>query len=138
MSDADVIRTSGVPAGAIPPSASLTPPPSGALTPAPAGRPPVALSQAIADLNLPIAAPDPGALPAEPRVFNLVRYDDVSGISGTGIVAQGVQFRDGQVAVQWCCPGLPRSCAVWDSLEDMLVIHGHRGRTVVKWADGRD
>lgn len=102
---------------------------------------PIPLSAALSELPFGPTLyrdPVPGRAPAEPRVFNLVRYDDVSGISGTGIVAQGVQFRDGQVAVQWCCPGLPRSCAVWDSLEDMLVIHGHRGRTVVKWADGRD
>jgi hypothetical protein len=65
----------------------------------------------------------------------LVRYDDPSGVSGTGIVAQGVQFRDGQVAVQWCCPDLPRSCAVWESVEDMLRVHGHGGRTVIKWVD---
>lgn len=76
--------------------------------------------------------------PALPRVFSLVRYDDVSEVSGTGIVAQGVQFRDGQVVLQWCCPGLPSSVAVWGSVEDVLTIHGHHGRTVVKWADGRD
>ena len=75
---------------------------------------------------------------AMPRVFSVVRYDDVSGVSGTGIVAQGVQFRDGQVVLQWCCPGLPGSVAVWASIEDVLTIHGHRGRTVIKWADGRD
>lgn len=76
--------------------------------------------------------------PALPRVFSMIRTEDVSGVSGTGIVAQGVQFRDGQVVLQWCCPGLPSSVAVWPSLEDVLTIHGHRGRTVVKWADGRD
>jgi hypothetical protein len=75
---------------------------------------------------------------AAPRPFHLVRYDDVSDVSGTGIVAQGVQFRDGQIALQWCCPGLPTSVAIWASIEDILVVHGHQGRTVVKWADGGD
>lgn len=82
--------------------------------------------------------PPPLVEPAMPRVFSLVRYDDVSEVSGTGIVAQGVQYRDGQVSMQWCCPGLPSSVAVWGSIEDVLTIHGHRGRTVVKWGDGRD
>lgn len=75
-----------------------------------------------------------GLNPAQPRVFSLVRHEDVSGVSGTGIVAQGVQFRDGQIALQWCCPGLPSSMSIWPSLEDMLTIHGHRGRTEVVWA----
>lgn len=80
-----------------------------------------------------------GALPAvppEPRTFDLVRYHDVSGVSGEGIVAQGVQFADGQVALQWPKPG--RSVAVWDSVDALLSIHGHNGLTVVRFHDGED
>jgi hypothetical protein len=91
---------------------------------------------AIAEHGDPLVQRAAGA--ASPRVFSLVRTEDVSGVSGVGIVAQGVQFRDGQVVLQWCCPGLPSSVAVWASLEDVLTIHGHRGRTVISWADGRD
>lgn len=89
-----------------------------------------------ADMSFDLREPD--VVPAVPRLFAMIRYDDVSDVSGTGIVAQGVQFRDGQVVLQWCCPGLPSSVAVWPSIEDVLTIHGHRGRTVVKWVDGRD
>jgi len=36
---------------------------------------------------------------------------------------EGVQFTDGKVAIRWLTA--KRSVAVWDSLEDMLAIHGH-------------
>lgn len=71
-----------------------------------------------------------------PRTFDLVRFHDVSGVSGEGIVAQGVQFPDGQVALQWPKPG--RSVAVWDSVVTLLKVHGHNGLTVVRFHDGDD
>lgn len=82
-----------------------------------------------------IAVPDPGARPSMPRVFSLVRLDDVSNVSGTGIVAQGVQMRDGAIAMRWCVPTLPATWNLFDSIEDVLLLNGHQGRTVVKWAD---
>lgn len=85
--------------------------------------------------GLELATPDPDRPPAMPRVFNLVRYDDVSDVSGTGIVAQGVQARDGAVAIRWCVPTLPATWNLFDSIEDLLLLNGHNGRTVVKWAD---
>lgn len=72
---------------------------------------------------------------AQPRTFDLVRHHDMSGVSGIGIIAQGSQFRDGQTAVQWCVPGKPRVLQVWDSLDDLLSIHGHDGLTVVEFHD---
>ena len=36
---------------------------------------------------------------------------------------EGVVFSDGRVAIRWLTA--KRSVAVWDSLEDMLAIHGH-------------
>lgn len=78
---------------------------------------------------------DPYIPPAMPRVFSLVRYDDVSDVSGTGIVAQGIQARDGAIAMRWCVPTLPATWNLFDSIEDVLLLNGHSGRTVVKWAD---
>ena len=83
-----------------------------------------------------IAEVDPDVSPAHPRTFDLVRFHDVSGVSGEGIVAQGVQFPDGQVALQWPKPG--RAVAVWDSVDALLSIHGHNGLTVVRFHDGED
>lgn len=36
---------------------------------------------------------------------------------------EGVIFSDGRVAIRWLTA--KRSISVWDSLEDMLAIHGH-------------
>lgn len=68
------------------------------------------------------------------RRFLLVRHSDPSGVSGTGIVAQGVEFPDGSVALRWSCSR--PSTAVWGSVEDVRRIHGHNGRTVIRWLDG--
>ena len=72
---------------------------------------------------------------ARPRTFDLVRSVDVSEVSGVGIVAQGVQFRDGSVALRWDTPGQEPSTAVWPSIEGMIAVHGHGGLTVVDWHD---
>jgi hypothetical protein len=36
---------------------------------------------------------------------------------------EGVVFSDGRVAIRWLTA--KRSCSFWDSLADMLAIHGH-------------
>ena len=36
-----------------------------------------------------------------PRPFALYRHQDITGVSGTGSVAHGVQFADGQVVIRW-------------------------------------
>lgn len=67
------------------------------------------------------------------RRFNLVRNEDESGVSGTGIVAQGIQFDNGRCAMAWLTS--VSSIAVYDSIEDLVKIHGHNGKTVVGWID---
>lgn len=69
------------------------------------------------------------------RRFRLVRERDVSGVSGIGVVAHGIEFPDGAVAVRWQTPDMPPSTAVWGSVEDVLKVHGHGGPTVVEWID---
>lgn len=68
------------------------------------------------------------------RRFHLVRDHDVSGVSGVGVVAEGVQFEDGVVVIRWCT-GDHHSTVVWDSILDALAVHGHGGSTVVEWVD---
>ncbi|GAA1616758.1 hypothetical protein GCM10009789_83470 [Kribbella sancticallisti] len=67
------------------------------------------------------------------RRFKLHRYVDVSDVSGTGDVAEGVQYSDGSVAVRWIS-NTPCT-AVWDSIEALLAVHGHGGKTEVHWID---
>lgn len=68
------------------------------------------------------------------RRFRLMRYEDPSGVSGTGIVAHGVEFPDGTAAVYW--PGDYASTTVWPGgVEHVQAIHGHNGSTEVQWVD---
>ena len=67
------------------------------------------------------------------RRFRLFRDVDVSGVSGTGYVAEGIEFKDGSVAVRWY--GQWPSTSVWDSAEAMTAVHGHGGTTRIKWED---
>lgn len=69
----------------------------------------------------------------KPQTFELVRYTDISGVSGTGIVAEGCVFTDGSVALRW--HGENPSTAVWPDLDSILAVHGHCGATVVRWLD---
>lgn len=72
-------------------------------------------------------------LPLAFRRGELYRYRDVSGVSGTGVVAQLVLFSNGWVAVAWLGD---RPCVhVWPNLEWLLDIHGHNGSTEVRWLD---
>lgn len=68
------------------------------------------------------------------RRFLLNRTEDVTGVSGTGTVAEGVEFTDGTVALAWIV-GAHRSLVLWHSIESVRAVHGHDGRTVVEWID---
>lgn len=68
-----------------------------------------------------------------PRRFGLWRERDRSGVSGTGLVAVGVQFPSGECYLDWLrAPGGQerRRC-----LADVEAIHGHQGDTIVLWYD---
>jgi hypothetical protein len=67
------------------------------------------------------------------RRFMLDRLVDESGVSGTGIVAEGIRFSNGKCVLTWVV--LTSSVVVYDSFEEMLAVHGHDGKTVVEWID---
>lgn len=69
-----------------------------------------------------------------PRRFRLVRDVDVSGVSGTGAVAEGVEFSNGQVALSW--HGEWPSVTVHErGIESVEKVHGHGGLTRIEWLD---
>jgi hypothetical protein len=70
----------------------------------------------------------------KPRFFVLFRNEDVSGVSGTGVVAEGCVFSNGRVVLQWLSNGL-ESIAIHDSLESLERVHGHGGRTHIMFLD---
>lgn len=68
-----------------------------------------------------------------PRRFALVRHVDYTGVSGVGVVAYGVAFGDGHIALRWCSSHPATS--IWTSMEDLLAVHGHGQATSVEWID---
>jgi len=54
-------------------------------------------------------------------------------MSGTGVVAEGIEFRDGRAAYRWLTA--PGTTQIADSIHDIEHIHGHGGKTTVRWLD---
>jgi len=59
--------------------------------------------------------------------FDVFRKEDATGTSGTGVVAMGVVFPDGNTVVQWQTH--VRSTVFYGSMADALYIHGHGDKT---------
>jgi hypothetical protein len=70
----------------------------------------------------------------EVRNFILVRDEDVSGVSGTGVVAEGTKFSNGLVVVSWVSEW-PTVTTHVRGMESVEFIHGHCGKTRVVWLD---
>jgi len=60
------------------------------------------------------------------RAFQLVRDEDETGISGTGVVAEGAEFSNGMCALCWLTA--MHSVAVYPNIRQLVAIHGHNGR----------
>ncbi|WP_211658372.1 hypothetical protein [Phytoactinopolyspora halophila] len=71
-----------------------------------------------------------------PRRFALVRHVDLTGVSGVGVVAYGVMFADGHVALRWCSDHPATS--LWNSIDDLMAVHGHGDSTSVQWIDSAE
>lgn len=65
------------------------------------------------------------------RTFRLIRKEDPTGVSGTGHVADGVEFDDGTCVVRW--HGEYPTTTLHGSLASVERIHLHEGRTVLEW-----
>jgi len=70
------------------------------------------------------------------RKFILYRSEDECNVSGTGIVAEGIQFSSGRCVISWITA--TPSVAVYENIADVEIVHGHGGKTVVKWIDAVD
>ncbi|PSL01128.1 hypothetical protein CLV30_11564 [Haloactinopolyspora alba] len=69
-----------------------------------------------------------------PRLFALHRRYDLTGGSGTGVIAYGTRYPSGRVTLAWRCSDV-RSVSVYDDIADVEQIHGHNGLTDVRWID---
>ena len=69
------------------------------------------------------------------RRFYLKRDEDVNGVSGTGRVADGVEFDNGLVSITW--KSEYPSITVFQSITVVEKIHTHKGKdkTKIVWVD---
>jgi hypothetical protein len=63
------------------------------------------------------------------KPFWLERVEDESGVSGVGRVAEGVIFSSGWCAMTWLTEH--PSIAFYQSIEEVVAIHGHEGDTKI-------
>lgn len=82
------------------------------------------------------------------RGFQLHRDHDVSGVSGEGVVADGICYDEAypvylpdatlEMPAGWCViawRGEHRSTVLWASVESAIAVHGHHGATRLVWTD---
>lgn len=65
------------------------------------------------------------------RPFVLDRLEDITGTSGPGIVAEGIEFSNGQCAVHWLSQ--LETVTVYANIKVVERLHGHDGRTKVRF-----
>lgn len=67
------------------------------------------------------------------KMFYLNRVEDVTGVSGTGVVGEGIQFSDGSCVVRWTSS--TPTTTFYRSMKDVQSIHSHNGATEIVWID---
>ena len=67
------------------------------------------------------------------RRFILFRIKDATGVSGTGVVAEGTVFTDGLSVIHWLRE--PYAMSVYPTLYDVIAVHGHEGGTQITFID---
>ncbi|MFM9637632.1 hypothetical protein [Streptomyces turgidiscabies] len=72
--------------------------------------------------------------PARARLFVMRRHVDVSGVSGTGVIVDGVEWPDGTASLRWRGPH-PKIDFADRGVPTVLHVHGHSGATEVEFLD---
>lgn len=79
------------------------------------------------------------------RTFRVIRDTDITGLSGTGVVAHGATFPDGTTVVRWreldptdpnYARGVRATTVVFPNAEAVEALHGHNGATTLAYDDG--
>lgn len=72
------------------------------------------------------------------KKFTMYRPVDETGVSGEGMVAQGLVFADGQACIQWICPPTAGEVQIrkWETILDAHVRSHPKNRTIITWEDG--
>ena len=86
-----------------------------------------------------IPKPPPKLAPRGITSFTVFRQQDETGVSGEGVVIEGVVMATGQCVVHWLYPAPRGSIAMFDSISDFATVHikPHPGNeTIITYEDG--
>ena len=81
----------------------------------------------------------PRLAPEGIRTFTVARQYDETGISGEGVVIEGVTLATGQCVVHWLYPPPRGGIAIFDSMSDFIKVHikpHPSNRTIITYDDG--
>ena len=81
----------------------------------------------------------PRLAPEGIRTFTVARQYDESGVSGEGVVIEGVTLATGQCVVHWLYPPPRGGIAIFDSMNDFIKVHilpHPSNRTIITYDDG--
>ena len=81
----------------------------------------------------------PRLAPEGIRTFTVARQYDETGVSGEGVVIEGVTLATGQCIAHWLFPPPRGSIAVFDSMSDFIAVHIRphpSNRTIITYDDG--
>jgi hypothetical protein len=73
------------------------------------------------------------------RTFTVCRINDESGVSGTGVIIEGITLATGQCVVHWLYPPPSGAIAIFNSISDFATVHikPHPGNeTIITYEDG--
>jgi len=71
--------------------------------------------------------------------FTVYRTADETGVSGDGIVIEGVRMATGQCVIHWLYPPPRGGIAIFESMDDFIKVHikpHPTNRTIITFADG--
>ena len=86
-----------------------------------------------------VPKPPPKLAPQGIRSFTVFRKSDETGVSGDGVVIEGVELATGQCIVHWLYPPPKGGIAIFESLDDFIKVHigpHPSNNTIITFQDG--
>ena len=83
--------------------------------------------------------PRPKLAPRGIETFTVCRKYDESGISGEGVIIEGVVLGTGQCVIHWLYPPPRGGIAIFDSMSDFIKVHIEphpSNKTLITYQDG--
>jgi len=83
--------------------------------------------------------PPPRLAPRGIRSFTVCRQYDQTGVSGEGVIIEGVLLATGQTIIHWLYPPPTGAIAIFNSLDDFFKVHikpHPANKTIITFEDG--